>query len=94
MEVNPKIYEGLPLVHCDLCGSEAAQGATCPWAVACRTCGAPRGVRCKRPSGHEAMQLHKVRWVDAERMDTVNLTLRDPLRQALGQTKFTEVMRP
>lgn len=74
MEVDPKIYVGLLLVPCIPCDTLVAEGSTCPQAVPCRTCFAEPGSLCKRPSGHQAMTLHKSRWVDAERLDTANLT--------------------
>lgn len=44
-------------------------GTTCPLAVHCPACGATEGHRCKRPSGHVAMELHVDRIRVAEEFD-------------------------
>ncbi len=68
------LYEGLPRVSCDWCGSEATpEGSCCPSSIACPQCYASPGSWCKRPSGHEAMDLHKARVTAAENVDRERL---------------------
>lgn len=59
--------------ECAVCGSKrAVEGSMCPWTIACPLCKAKPGVRCKRPSGHEASHLHAERWEEAEAIDAAN----------------------
>jgi hypothetical protein len=51
---------------CSWCGGENTVGP-CPWSVTCPTCQARPGARCRRPSGHPAMDLHAARIELAER---------------------------
>ena len=51
-------------VTCDWCGAVDAKG-TCPWAIACPSCGVAPGARCKRPSGHDC-DMHSARYLKAE----------------------------
>jgi hypothetical protein len=44
----------------------------CPLEVACNTCGALPGRKCRRPSGHVAMTLHAERVELAEELDRRN----------------------
>lgn len=52
--------------RCAWCGGDALVGTVCPKSLACPTCGAEPGARCKRPSGHKATQLHAARIAAAE----------------------------
>ncbi len=52
---------------CEWCGAEVG-GGVCPWSIACPGCGAAPGARCKRPSGHDAADMHSVRYLTAEAM--------------------------
>lgn len=45
--------------HCTACGQEWPRDPRLE--VACPTCGARIGSRCKRPSGHEAPEPHVAR---------------------------------
>jgi hypothetical protein len=55
---------------CAVCGSTSAvDGSMCPRSVACPRCGAIPHAWCKRPSGHDAAQLHSERWGVAEAID-------------------------
>lgn len=51
---------------CVWCGGEAVIGTVCPKSLPCPTCKAAPGARCKRPSGHQATQLHAARIAAAE----------------------------
>jgi hypothetical protein len=45
------------------------KGTTCPKSQPCPTCFVPAGRKCRRPSGHEAPQLHADRILAAESID-------------------------
>lgn len=64
--MKPKLY---PCAHC---GADAVVGTTCPLSIECPACTAGPGSRCKRPSGHEAQQLHMPRVLAAEHLDREN----------------------
>jgi hypothetical protein len=74
------LYAGRPSERCRWCGADAAVGTTCPRSLACPTCGARPGRRCKRPSEHQAATMHAARWQAAERMDRAALGV-GPVRQ-------------
>lgn len=57
---------------CPWCSGNAIVGTTCPKSIACPTCGARPGARCKRPSGHAAAELHDKRVGAAEAADRAN----------------------
>lgn len=59
---------GRPLTWepCPDCKGEGTSGVTCPMALECRHCGAKPRRMCKRPSEHDAAELHKARYDDAE----------------------------
>jgi hypothetical protein len=63
------LYQGLPRVLCPWCGNNAALGSVCPRSVVCPTCRAKPGQRCKRPSQHDAAEMHVDRWKAAEALD-------------------------
>jgi hypothetical protein len=67
------LYAGRPRERCRWCGAEAVAGSVCPRSLACPACGARPGRRCKRPSEHDAAEMHAARWQAAERMDRVAL---------------------
>lgn len=52
--------------RCAWCGGDALIGTVCPKSLPCPHCDAQPGKRCKRPSGHQAMQLHAARIAAAE----------------------------
>lgn len=54
--------------ECEWCGGVAVVGMVCPKSIACPHCGAERGQRCRRPSGHLAARLHQERIDKAEEM--------------------------
>lgn len=51
---------------CAWCGGDAVIGTVCPKSLPCPTCKVAPGVKCKRPSGHAATQLHAARIAAAE----------------------------
>lgn len=52
--------------HCEWCDGQVAEDAgPCPYSFECPTCGAKPGSKCKRPSGHEAAEVHRAR-IDLE----------------------------
>jgi hypothetical protein len=67
------LYAERPRVPCSWCGANAAEGSVCPWSLSCPTCRARPGIRCKRPSGHDAAAMHADRWKAAEAIDVINL---------------------
>lgn len=47
---------------CEFCSDEVAESAgPCPYSFTCPTCAAPPRSKCKRPSEHEAMEMHRAR---------------------------------
>jgi hypothetical protein len=47
---------------CEWCGGEVANDAgPCPYSFKCPSCHAKPGQKCKRPSGHEAAEMHAER---------------------------------
>lgn len=57
-------------IPCSWCGSQSVVfGTTCPKSIVCPQCGSGPGTRCKRPSGHDAAELHHDRIAEAERLD-------------------------
>jgi hypothetical protein len=72
------LYSGRPRVYCTRCGAMAAEGSVCPRSIRCPTCGRGPGQRCRRPSGHDAADMHATRWQAAESID------RRCLRNAAG----------
>lgn len=47
---------------CEWCGGEVADDVgPCPLSFECPTCHAPPGSKCKRPSEHEAAEMHVAR---------------------------------
>jgi hypothetical protein len=60
------------LETCPHCGGMAMTESICPLEVACNTCGALPGRKCRRPSGHVAMTLHAERAELAEELDRRN----------------------
>lgn len=54
-------------VQCQRCGQEWPRDPALE--VACPTCRAPIGAWCKRPSGHQAQDLHTAR--DRLALDTI-----------------------
>jgi hypothetical protein len=67
------LYVGRPPVHCTWCGAMAAEGSVCPHSIRCPTCGRGPGQRCKRPSQHDAAEMHATRWQAAEAIDRLLL---------------------
>lgn len=51
---------------CEWCGGDVIVGSVCPWSIECPTCHVKPGVRCKRPSGHAAADMHVGRIREAE----------------------------
>lgn len=54
---------------CEWCGGLADPTTTCPKSIACPSCHAEPGQRCRRPSGHLATELHAARVEAAELRD-------------------------
>lgn len=49
-------------MFCRWCkGNVAEDAGPCPLSFTCPTCAAAPGSKCKRPSGHEASELHAAR---------------------------------
>jgi hypothetical protein len=63
------LYAGRSRVYCTWCGGMAAEGSVCPRAIRCPTCRRGPGQRCRRPSGHDAAEMHATRWKAAEAID-------------------------
>lgn len=62
----------IPLpTECIWCGGQALAETTCPASINCPRCKARPGSRCRRPSGHAAMTLHRERWELAEAIDRI-----------------------
>ncbi len=60
----------LPTGPCPWCKCNPVHpDAVCPWSLTCPTCQARPGGRCKRPSGHDAANMHADRYLLAERLD-------------------------
>ena len=53
---------------CGHCGASTV-GETCPWSLRCPGCGAGPGSPCRRPSGHNAAELHTGRVAAAAEID-------------------------
>lgn len=62
-------YAGRRRVPCVWCGGRAVEGSVCPRSLRCPTCGRGPGQRCKRPSEHDAAEMHATRWQAAEAID-------------------------
>lgn len=62
---------------CVWCGGVALAETTCPASIPCPRCKARPGSRCRRPSGHAAMSLHRERWETAEATDRLELQRQD-----------------
>lgn len=54
---------------CPYCDGSVIPGTTCPKSITCPRCQATRGKRCRRPSGHDAAELHAERIEEAEKLD-------------------------
>lgn len=63
------LYAGRRRVPCAWCGGMAAEGSICPRSLPCPTCRRRPGQRCKRPSEHDAAEMHASRWQAAEAID-------------------------
>jgi len=47
---------------CEWCkGEVSADAGPCPYSFECPSCHAKPGQKCKRPSGHEAAEMHAER---------------------------------
>lgn len=68
---------GTPLGAPCRCGG-LVDGYTCPLSLDCPGCAAPAGRRCRRPSGHEAAELHVPRLRAAGALDKVRERDDDP----------------
>jgi hypothetical protein len=76
------LYAGRPRVRCTWCAAMTPEGSVCPRAIPCPTCGRGPGQWCRRPSGHDAAELHAPRWQAAEAIDRIALSRPDTVRVA------------
>ncbi len=65
--------------HC----REGARG-TCPHSIECPECHAAPWRRCKRPSGHDAAEMHEARYRATERADAARCPGFEPLETPNG----------